>query len=36
MTDPPGTSAWDKVRKRKEAEWKEKNLTSGAAPAKTG
>jgi hypothetical protein len=29
-------SAWDKVRKRKEAEWKEKNLEAGAAPAKAG
>lgn len=28
-------SAWDKVRKRKETEWKEKKLDSGAAPAKT-
>ena len=27
-------SAWEKVRKRKETEWKEKKLESGAAPAK--
>jgi len=29
-------SAWDKVRKRKETEWQEKKLSSGAAPAKAG
>jgi hypothetical protein len=29
-------SAWEKVRKRKETEWKEKNLTAGAPPAKAG
>jgi len=28
--------AWKKVRGRKEAEWKEKSLPSGAAPAKAG
>jgi hypothetical protein len=26
--------AWDKLRKKKEAEWGEKKLTAGAAPAK--
>jgi hypothetical protein len=36
MTDPPGESAWDKLRKKKEAEWKEKKLEAGAAPAKKG
>ena len=29
-------SAWDKVRKRKETEWQDKKLASGAAPAKAG
>src|SRR5262245_9477882 len=28
--------AWKKVRERKEAEWKEKKLESGSAPAKAG
>ena len=36
MTDPPGSSAWDKLRKKKEAEWSEKKLEAGAAPAKAG
>jgi len=34
MTDPPGESAWDKLRKKKEAEWQEKKLEAGPAPAK--
>ncbi len=34
MTEPPGESAWDKLRKKKEAEWAEKKLEAGAAPAK--
>jgi hypothetical protein len=34
MTDPPGESVWDKLRKKKEAEWSEKKLQAGAAPAK--
>jgi hypothetical protein len=34
MADPPGESAWDKLRKKKEAEWTEKKLEVGAAPAK--
>ena len=34
MTEPPGESAWDKLRKKKEAEWTEKKLESGPAPAK--
>ena len=29
-------SAWDKLRKKKEAEWTEKKLEAGAAPAKAG
>jgi hypothetical protein len=36
MTEPPGTSAWDKVRKRKEAEWAEKKVEFSPAPAKAG
>jgi hypothetical protein len=34
MTDPPGESAWDKLRKKKEAEWGEKKLEVGPAPPK--
>jgi len=34
MTEPPGDSAWDKLRKKKEAEWADKKLESGPAPAK--
>jgi len=34
MTEPAGESAWDKLRKKKEAEWTEKKLEMGAAPPK--
>ena len=34
MTEPPGDSAWDKLRKKKEAEWADKKLEAGPAPAK--
>jgi hypothetical protein len=33
MTEPPGDSAWDKLRKKKEAEWGEKKLEFAPAPA---
>jgi hypothetical protein len=29
-------SAWETLRKKKEAEWGEKKLEAGAAPAKAG
>jgi len=36
MTVPAGESAWDTLRKKKEAEWAEKKLEFSAAPAKAG
>src|SRR5262245_38022285 len=33
MTEPAGESAWDKLRKKKEAEWGAKKLEFSAAPA---
>ena len=34
MTDPPGESAWDKLRKKKEAEWLKNMEEFGLAPPK--